>query len=239
MRSDAEAEVRQAVVARLRQLRPGARICHEVNSALYGPNRFDVVAVDLAEIIAVEIKSERDKMDRAPEQIRAMSGSSHHSIIALHEKHLIEKETNPHAAHYGKLDGKHYLRDIPPEASKASFTWVYPEMERCAFGNWQQTGLWRAPGKILQTALPSTALDMLWRDELAGLCDSLRVPRSKRANMTEMLVSLRWHANGRDLTRGICSALRRRKFSEADPPIYDKEKTGEFEWPKLQLPRLR
>jgi hypothetical protein len=224
MRSAAEQEVRDAVVARLRKLRPGARICHEVNSAVYGPNRFDVVAIDKAEIIAVEIKSEKDKLDRAPKQIEAMSQCAHHIIVAMHECHLVEVETNKDAAEYGKLDGKHYLRNLPEVIDKyrclsafRALTWVYPERERRAY-DWD-CGLWKPPAEYHETALPAGALDMLWRDELAALCDSLRISRGKRATMDQMIRALRWHANGKELTLGICRALRNRPFAEADDPI--------------------
>lgn len=224
MRSAAEQEIRDAVVARLRRLRPSARICHEVNSAVYGPNRFDVVAIDKCEIIAVEIKSEKDKLDRAPKQIEAMADCANHVVVAMHECHLVEQETNEHAAEYGKLDGKHYLRTLPEVIEKyrclsayRALTWVYPERERRAYD--LDCGLWKPPEERYETALPAGALDMLWRDELAALCDSLLISRGKRATMDQMIRALRWHANGRELTRGVCAALRRRPFAEADEPM--------------------
>ncbi|WP_278118673.1 hypothetical protein [Mesorhizobium sp. WSM4887] len=68
-RSSAEAEIRDAAVARLRQRRPNARIIHEINVSSNGPNRIDVLAVDRAEIIACEVKSAKDKLDRLPAQL--------------------------------------------------------------------------------------------------------------------------------------------------------------------------
>ncbi|NOU05345.1 MAG: NERD domain-containing protein [Hyphomicrobiaceae bacterium] len=214
VRSDAETEIRTAVVERLRLLRPNARICHEVNSGSFGPNRFDVVAVDEAEIIAVEIKSAKDKMDRAPKQIKSMLAVAHHTIIAIHECHLIEQETNVHAAGYCRTDGKHYLLEPPPEAAGAT-VWVYPERWRSPFG---ENG-WKSPELRHQRALQSGALHLLWRAELATLCDELLVSRGPRSTMPQMINALWWHANGHELTRGICRALRRRKFAEADEPM--------------------
>ncbi len=98
-RSSAEAEIRDAVVARIRKQRPGARIIHEINVSTYGPNRIDVLAVDRAEIIAVEIKSAKDKLDRLPAQIAAMRGAAHRVVAAIHEKFLVEQVTNEFAAH--------------------------------------------------------------------------------------------------------------------------------------------
>lgn len=227
MRSAAEQEMRDAVVARLRRLRPSARICHEVNCGVWGPTRMDVVAVDVAEIIAVEVKSEKDVLKRADAQLKNMRAVAHHSILALHEVHLEERVTNEFAAHYGKLDGKHYLRAVP-EFSHGQIPWVYPERDRGGYDF--DTGPWRAPADRLENALPSTALHLLWRDELAWLCDYLLVSRRKRATMDEMIRALWWNATGGELTKGICAALRARAFAEADPPVVlpKRSKVSEF-----------
>lgn len=89
-RSDAEGEIRTDVVAWLRASRPLSRIIHEIN-VCEGGNRIDVIAVGAAEIIAVEIKSELDKLDRAPAQITAMRGVAHHVYTALHKRFMVPK----------------------------------------------------------------------------------------------------------------------------------------------------
>lgn len=220
-RSSAEAEIRDVVVERLRRLRPSARIIHEVNVSGQGSNRIDVLAVDIDEIIAVEIKSERDTMSRAEAQVRAMRDITHHVIVALHECHLIEQETNEHAAQYGRLNGKHYLRIAPPE-TKGAMTWVYPERTRHHAGFDYDVGMWLQPARRMEQSLPSTALHLLWRDELATLCDRLRISRGRRSTMTDMTRAIWWYATGREITKGICAALRMRQFAEADAPIYDR-----------------
>lgn len=219
MRSAAEQEIRDAVVERLRKLRPRARICHEVNVNGQWSNRIDLLAVDEAELIAVELKSEKDTLKRANDQIAAMKLVAHHTILALHECHLVESETNQHAAHYSKLDRKYWMRHIPDDVKIRwdTIAWVYPEYERCPHG-YGNVGMWREPERCYERALPHDAINMLWREELLELCGKLRISVGKRPNMTEMIRALRWHANGRELTAGICSALRRRKFAEADDP---------------------
>lgn len=187
-RSDAEAELRQAVVARLRQIRPTARIMHEVNACGFG-NRIDVLAVDRAEIIAVEIKSERDKLDRLKDQVKAMRGCAHHVIAAVHEKftlNAVKDATGWNAAH-----------------------WFYPA----------DTKYWAEPRLAVSLPLPSGALDMLWRDELLEMCGHFGVCVPKRPTMGAMLPALRWGLTGRQLTLGICAALRARTCIEADEPI--------------------
>lgn len=204
-RSAAEAEVRDAVVARLRELRPDARIMHEVNASSFG-NRIDVLAVSPAEIIAVEVKSAKDKLDRLPDQLKAMEGCAHHAIAALHEKFLVEQPTNKWASEYER-DGQHFLR-VPPACAPFSRTWIFPEEKR-----------WRDPEPALNKPLPAAALGMLWRNELLEMCGKYSVSAGKRPVMETMLAALRWQLTGRDLTKGICAALRARKCIEADAEL--------------------
>lgn len=211
-RSEAEAEVRGAVVQRLRELRPNSRIIHEINCEFYG-NRIDVLAVGAEEIIAVEVKSAKDKLSRLPDQITAMNRVAHHTIAALHEKFLEERETNEWGAHYER-DGKFWLLAVP-DTARGSQVWVYPEAKRGNAG----PSLWQAPKLRFNATLPEAALHMLWRDELAVLCSELGLATTRRSVMTEMVHALRWHCTGAELTRGICRQLRRRTCVEADPAL--------------------
>lgn len=218
-RSGAEAEIRDAVVARIREQRPNARIIHEINVSTYGPNRIDVLAVDAAEIIAVEIKSEKDKLDRLPAQINGMMGVAHHVVAALHEKFMtVERDANEHSAHYGR-DGKLYYRALPDGIHWKCTNWIYPERCRSADPGYDFGWRWAVPDPAIQAPLPATALNMLWRDELEWLCSKMRVSVGRRPNMGTMATALRWNCNGRELTVGVCEALRRRQCSEADPAM--------------------
>lgn len=224
-RSSAEAEVRDAVVARLRQSRPDARIIHEINCSTYGPTRIDVLAVGPTEIIAVEVKSAKDKLDRLPKQIIGMARCAHHVIAALHEKFLVEKETNEWAAHYER-DGEFYMRALPVEINSAGINvWVFPELRRSMKSvvehGHDSLANWRMPPQRFDCALPSGALNLLWREELAWLCGSLGVATGRRSTMDDMVSALRWNCNGRELTKGICAALRTRRCAEADPEIME------------------
>lgn len=206
-RSTAEAEVRDAVVGRLRQLRPDARIIHEINTSGTGSCRVDILAVCVAEIIAVEIKSERDTLSRLPAQIEAMRGASHWTIVALHEKHLRPNE--------------HSILGLPKEPNVVwsnVLTWVYPETPKVA-GRSYRTGQWEQPRQSVTCALPDTALEMLWADELRHACAAMRVPVSARTTRADAIRALRWHATGREITHAICHALRTRQCPEADAPM--------------------
>ena len=221
-RSSAEADIREAVVARIRENRPGARIIHEINVSTYGPNRIDLIAVSPAEVIAVEIKSAKDKLDRLPAQVEAMKGCAHHVIAAIHEKFLVEHTTHAKAMHYER-DGTYYTRGLPDGISHSIDTWVFPEKRRCVDPNWSHDGLerWRMPRQGLERSLPAAAINLLWRDELAQLCYSLRISTGRKSTMPDMIAALRWHCTGKELTLGICRLLRSRECCEADAPILE------------------
>lgn len=221
-RSSDEGEIREAVVERLRVMMPNARIMHEVNAASFG-NRIDVVAVDKAEIVAVEIKSKKDKLDRLPAQLTAMKGVAHHVIVALHEKFLVEQATNKWCAH-SERDGQNFravLPEIVDWRSSNVSPWVYPLRERRLPGEtYTFTEFpWNTPKPVFAESLPSRALDMLWQAELVTMCARHRVPANRRATMDFMRRALRWHLTGAELTRAICTALRERNCIEGDPAI--------------------
>jgi hypothetical protein len=204
-RSAAEAEVRDAVVARLRQLRPDARIMHEVNASSFA-NRIDVLAVSPAEIIAVEVKSAKDKLDRLPDQLTAMRGCAHHVIAALHEKfaRVVETRWQPDF----ERDGQGYAR-FGPEGLGGTTTWLFPEMRV----------RWREPAASITTPLPPAAVDMLWREELRAMCHAFGLPASSRLAMPALVATLRWNLTGRQVTQGICATLRARQCIEADDAV--------------------
>lgn len=221
-RSDAEGEIRDVVVDHLRQFRPQARIIHEINAVNYmagRTNRIDVLAISPADIVAVEIKSAKDKLDRLPDQISAMRGVANNVVAAIHEKFLVEKITNEWAAH-SERDGKFFRMDVPDGVGLHVPTWVYPKRRRAI----DPTGpdpdaIWRLPVATLQTSLPSGAIAMLWGAELAQLCSEFGVADSRRSTLDHKTRALLWHCTGAELTRGICAMLRQRCCVEADPEI--------------------
>lgn len=217
-RSNAEAEIRSSVIARLREARPNARIIHEINVSTYGPNRIDLVAVSPAEIVACEIKSAKDKISRLPAQIISMKAVAHHVVAAIHEKFLIEKPSDEFTAHYER-DGMHYMRTLPEEIDYSTKAWIYPQTRRCHNPEWKFDLMERWDLNITrpETPLPAAALGMLWREELWRLCGELKVVTHRKSTMGDMVSVLRWHCTGKELTRGICSMLRRRQCVEADP----------------------
>lgn len=213
-RSADEGEIRAAVVDKLRIIRPSARIIHEINCAVFGSNRIDLIAVSEAEIISVEIKSKKDKLDRLPAQIKSMKKMSHHVIAALHEKFLVERETNEWSA-YSIRDGKHYGLFEPKECEMVN-TWVYPQRRRR--DGWDKFVEWGSPDQAMMIS-NIESLHMLWVSELKELCFELGLSAGKRPTLSSMTSLIKWNATGADITKGVCRILRRRECVEADPPI--------------------
>lgn len=200
-RSSAEADIRGPVVDRLREVIPGCRIIHEINAASFG-NRIDVLAVGHDTMAAVEIKSERDKLDRLPAQIKAMRGVSNLVFAALHERFL----SVSHGGFY-----------VPSEAQGA-VVWAWPIADRAGHiqcgAEWHGVDRWRKSMKCL----PHGALAMLWREELQSICRDMGVKRAGSLTMDEAMDAIRWNATGEEITRLICATLRRRDCVESDPP---------------------
>jgi hypothetical protein len=207
-RSESEAEVRTAVIERLRKIRPAARIMQEVNQVAGGGCRFDVLAVDRAEIIAVEIKSAKDKLDRLPAQVKAMRSVAHYTIAALHERFLLPAR-----------EGQRETVQNEPMEVEGLTTWIYPEKVQRA--DKYQTWTWHEPRVEPCKTLPPDALYLLWNAELAALCERAGVSAGRRPSITTMCNALRWGATGRQITLGVCAALRARPMLEGDDPMLE------------------
>jgi hypothetical protein len=206
-RSAAEAEIRDAAIARLREAMPGCRIIHEINCASFGPNRIDLLAITRDRIAAVEIKSEKDKLDRLPAQIASMRGVAHHVVAALHEKFL-----TPWKASYTDLPAFH-----EPEEARHAVVWAYPVRPRAgALGEWPLHDRWAKP-KLLP---PPDFIDLLWAAELRAIVRKHSLHKGASGlDMPQMIDLLRWALPGKTLLAETCAALRRRNCIEADPAI--------------------
>jgi Holliday junction resolvase-like predicted endonuclease len=206
-RSPAEAEIRDAAIARLRECMSGCRIIHEINCASFGPNRIDLLAVTKDRIAAVEVKSERDELDRLPAQIGSMRGVAHFVIAALHEKFL-----TPWGSSYTDLPAFH-----EPEEARHAVVWAYPAKPRYgALGEWSLSAIWEKP-KLLP---PPSFIDLLWASELRAIVRKHGLHKgASRLDMPQMVDVLRWSLPGKILLAEVCATLRRRICIEADPAI--------------------
>lgn len=86
MPSEAEERIRIKAEAALREVWPSARIIHEL-VVRQGGCRIDLAAVTPDRLIAVEIKSERDVLDRLKEQARQAREVADGFCVVLAEPH--------------------------------------------------------------------------------------------------------------------------------------------------------
>lgn len=228
MASDAERELRDAVVERLRALLPASRIIHELNTAGQGSPRMDLAAVTTEKILAVELKSERDRLDRLEDQCRAFAACSHHVLIAAHRRFFVEyrapwrQEDQP-----PELDFKHRFEGY---RSDRPIIWCYP-IPDLQLRYEHHSHRWDInPIELAERPQPQAAclLEMLWRDELAVECARHRIATNRRSTRATMIRDMVWMMTGREICRAACRRLRARKFAEADPPVVveeEKERT--------------
>ena len=217
MASAAEREIRDAVVAKLRTVRPGARIIHELNVCGTSSNRIDVVAVTPACIVGVEIKSERDKLDRLGEQWPAFTACCHVVIVAAHQKHFREYR---YAGQPENIPGDMRLNHplFFDDWSLRTNVWPYPEPGADRWG----AGPWHLPIRHdLDVRQPRawSLLSMLWAAELRAECARHGLPSGQRVTMPSLITSMVWSMTGREIAEAVCRQLRRRAFAEADIPI--------------------
>lgn len=208
-RSNAEAEIRDAVVERLRVVMPGCRIIHEINCGSFGPNRIDVLAVTRDKIAAVEIKSERDKLERLPAQIASMRSVAHYAIAAIHEKFLTP--LNLRISNLPAFSG--------PKEAIGAVIWAYPIVPRAgSLAEWNLSERWEK-AKLLP---PPGYIDLLWADELRGIVRRNALHKGPSGlDMPQLVDLIRWHLPGKTILRETCAALRRRSCLEADQAIDD------------------
>lgn len=209
--SPAEAEVREATVAHLRQeLPPSTRLIHEL--PVRGA-RADIAAVLRDRLIVFELKSERDTLKRLPEQIRHFSHVTPDIIVVAHRKHF---DTKP----YQNGDPRMAWPDIRGRFD----VWVYPfgdDLPRIAQGSYA----WRFRRNVFGPLEPRQSawdmLDLLWAAELQMICADFGLNPGRRATRPQMMDLIVWHRPARDIWPAVCRALRARPFAEADPPIIE------------------
>lgn len=191
--SASETAIRDAVVARLRQLYPTARIIHELTVG-NGANRVDVAAVTDDTLVLVEIKSERDKLKRLPDQIRAFAPVCHHLIIAAHERWCSGSK-------YPNCDAERIIR-----FNNAGHLWRYPSDVP-----WQRPWVSSIPWH-------HRMLKLLWTEELRDVGTDHGLAHVARYSGVELANVLAKSMTGAQIELAVCHALRRRQFAEADPP---------------------
>lgn len=205
--SDAEREIRTAVVDWLRKKRPNARIVHEL---VVGSCRADLAAIDLETITLVEIKSAKDNLNRLERQVREFNPSCHRLIVVADRKWF---ET------FNYLDGSSVgIRPKPALVSLGhNSLWCYPEVKQDEFSN----GLpWRLPSLIFK-AEPRAAnlLSLLWRIELLDEAKGHGLLVNSRTTRPTLIKEMAWGMTGQQVARAVCRQLRTRHFPMADTAV--------------------
>lgn len=217
-RSSAEVEIRDAVVARFRELWPDARIIHEMNVE-HGNSRADVVAVQPNRLWIAEIKSERDKLDRLAGQVADFGPCCHGMLIAAHEKWTRKGPTEEiHKPATKRFSACVQYRTEPSKLQKALAgcrrveVWSYPEPPT-RYGSRD----WRAPSDVVPWY--HRMLMLLWADELRDVAVAHRVSHDKRTPAYKLAPLLSRQMTGTEIEAAVCKTLRSRPFAEADPPV--------------------
>lgn len=199
--SEAEAAIRDATVARIRELLPTARIIHELNVE-QGTVRADVAAVCPDRLYLFEIKSAKDNLHRLPTQLRHFHPVCHGLVVVADEK-WCGRATE---AGFPNCDARAIIRhhggNIP--------LWQWPEPAR-SYGR-----DWTLPAH-LSTPWPWRMLHLLWTEELRTVAGELKISAHRRAPGYKLAELIATHATGRDITVAVCKALRARTFAWADP----------------------
>lgn len=187
--SEAEERIRGKAEAKLRSIFPDARIIHEL-VLKQGGVRIDLAAVTPTRLVCVEIKSERDVMDRLADQIAAMRLVCDAWAVVCADKWT--EECRKIAGFIHTCPESHL--DDPPYAWSG-----LTGLDRDAL-----KGMCNAPAR----------LDMLWADELRAI--GCPIPRANRKLATTYISDSR---TGSEVRIAVCAALRAREFPRSDPPI--------------------
>jgi hypothetical protein len=222
--SSAEREIRDAVVARLRKIFPDGRIVHELNTRGQGSSRIDVASITENKIIAVEIKSEKDKLDRLGHQIDDFSRCSDWLIVAAHRKHFVDhREAYWRDAVPTRLRLNHEKGERLSQYSVPADVWCFPDAEdgRVA-GRLKGACVWpldRAFYDLRVGPAPGDLLSLLWADELRSECACHGIGGGARRTILDMVVDMCAKMTGREIRHAVCRQLRARPFAEADDPV--------------------
>lgn len=214
-RSDEELAMRGLIVPELRKRYPASRIIHEL-PLRYSSNRIDLAAVTEREIVAVEIKSSRDVIDRLEAQLRAFAPISSRIIVALapkwNERLPVKITHRP-----GSISHEPQFTETQQLIRSIGCSWLETWTVDAAAGSIEPTQeSWRAN-------LPWTAemLHMLHVEELIDIAHRRRISVAKRATHREIYEECFGLLTGQEIVSDVCRALRARDaFADGtDAPI--------------------
>lgn len=202
--SASERAIRDAVCAHLRSELPKARIIHEL---VAGWCRADLAVVEPQRLLLIEIKSEKDVLDRLDTQMRTFEKSSHGAILVAHERWF---DREPYSNGAPRIAWAH-----KNSGWVGCGIWAYPAP---VIGHGYR---WRLPNVSLRQPRAYDFLSLLWRDELIAEAARHRIAVPRRARVSDIVDLMSWMMTGREIAQAVCRQLRARAFPEADAPITD------------------
>lgn len=211
MLSTAEEKIRQATVNRLRELRPANRIVHELN-VMNGQRRADLASIGQEEIILVELKSKKDKLDRLSQQIAVFNSVATHTVAVVHDKFFDRGymgETQWSAGfHYSNIAGL----QLPKNVSK----WAYPAV---LGAEGTKADIWDLVDAKDAHPLPEdivSVAELLWRAELMSELRSAHVKFRSSDSLNILARTLVYNLSGRAVLQAVCRQLRKRPFARTE-----------------------
>lgn len=217
MASQAERDIRDAVVAKCRQHWPEARIIHEL---AVGGCRADLAIVTRSHLFAFEIKSERDTLERLENQVHCFREGTHGCIVVAHERWF------ERFSYANGISGIKPGVELDRYDHRLLGLWCYPEPDP---GTWLTDRYrWRAPDKArgfdaIKQPRASYLLGVLLREELVLEARRHGVEFKSRWPVTPIISAMAYHMTGKQVAEAVCRQLRMRRFAEADAPILEEK----------------
>lgn len=215
-RSEEEGLMRGMVAKHLRARWPGARIIHEF-PLRYSARSLDMAAILPAEIVAVEIKSSRDVLDRLEHQLRAFAPICTRIMVCLAPKW---NRKLPQTVRVLNNGGTAYSTPLTEaQAVIQSIRETHIETWTCCSetGRFENTdGGWGGQ----RFPWPARMLDVLHVAELERILSGGAVLHRVRSHRY-CVEAIHHRLTGPQIIRAVCAALRARPgFAvESDPPI--------------------
>lgn len=206
--SESELKLRAAVTAYLREQRPDAVILNELQ---VGGCRADLAMIEPQRVTLFELKSERDKLDRAADQLRAFRAHAHETVLVADRKFF---DRTPYDNGNPRCAWEH-------EVGRGCLVWHYPQPpENASLGDGEMYR-WRFEYiRSHQTEpMATTFLHLLWRDEMIAEAKRHNVPFNRKMAMWDISRAMAWHMTGREICEAVCRQLanRGRWYDRSDP----------------------
>lgn len=200
MSSAAEIGMRKAVEAWGRQRWPGARVVHEL---VVGQRRIDMAFIARDHLVGVEIKSERDVIDRLDGQLATFAKHIPEVWLAIDRKWTDQDHGNWTVGRITVSEGIAIEGLIRTNAAGGSFT-----------SQW--------PARVARR-ITVQMLDLLWAGELQSIAARHGLGLPKRASMGRTIPAIARALTGDQIVAEVCAELRARnafpRFPASDPPV--------------------